>query len=85
MFFCGSVKSISIKRNLKRPSDREYRVISEREPEGISEAVAINLPALHHIRRNIQLLRQANQQLTNRANIKDVPELPPRISTILHQ
>ena len=41
------------------------QVILGRELEGISEAVAINLPALHDIRRNIRLLRQANQQLTN--------------------
>ena len=42
----------------------------------MSEAAAINLPALHHIRRNIRLQRQANQQLPNPANRDDVPELP---------
>ena len=43
---------------------------------GISEAAAINLPALHHIRRNIRLQRQVNQQLPIPANREDVPELP---------
>ena len=42
----------------------------------MSEAAAINLPALHHIRRNIRLQRQANQQLPNPANRDNVPELP---------
>ena len=43
---------------------------------GISEAAAFNLQALHHIRRNIRLQRQANQQLLIPANREDVPELP---------
>ena len=65
----------NIKRRATEAED-PAQVISGRELEGISEAVAINLPALCHIR-NIRLLRQANQQLTNQANIKDVPELSP--------
>ena len=40
------------------------------------EAAAINLPALRHIRKNIRLQRQANQQLPIAANREDVPELP---------
>ena len=43
---------------------------------GISEAAAINLPAMHHIRRNMWLQRQADQQLPIPANREDVPELP---------
>ena len=31
---------------------------------------------MHHIRRNIRLQRQANQQLPIPANTEDVPELP---------
>ena len=41
-----------------------------------SEAATINLPALYHIRRNIRLQRQANQQLPSPANREDIPELP---------
>ena len=52
------------------------QIILGRELGGISEAAAINLPALRHIRRNIRLQRQANQQLPIRANREDVPELP---------
>ena len=81
---CKMAKFIAnIKRRATEAED-PAQVISGRELEGISEAVAINLAALCHIR-NIRLLRQANQQLTNRANIKDVAELSPWISTILHQ
>ena len=65
----------NIKRRAAEAEDLA-QVISGRELEGILEAVANNLPALRHIR-NMRLLRQANQQLTNRANIKDVAELSP--------
>ena len=65
----------NIKRRATETEDLA-QVISGRELEGILEAVANNLPALRHIR-NMRLLRQANQQLTNRANIKDVAELSP--------
>ena len=65
----------NIKRRATEAED-PAQVISGRELEGISEAVAINLAALCHIR-NIRLLRQANQQLTNQANIKNVLELSP--------
>ena len=40
------------------------------------EAAAINLPALCHMRRDIRLQRQANQQLPSQANREDVPGLP---------
>ena len=81
---CKMAKFIAnIKRRATEAED-PAQVISGRELEGISEAVAINLAALCHIR-NIRLLRQANQQLTNQANIKNVLELSPWISTILHQ
>ena len=52
------------------------QIILGRELGGISEAAAINLPALRHIRRNIRLQRQANQQLPITANREDVLELP---------
>ena len=40
---------------------------------GILEAEDINLPALRHIRRNIRLQSQANQQLLIPADREDVP------------
>ena len=46
------------------------------ELRGTSESAAINLPVLHHIRRNIWLQRQGNQQLPSPANREDVPEVP---------
>ena len=52
------------------------QVILGIELEGISEAAAINVPVLRHVRRNIRLQRQANQQLPIPANREDVPELP---------
>ena len=52
------------------------QVILEIKLGGISEAGAINLPALHHIRRNIRLQRLANQQLPIPADRKDFLELP---------
>ena len=73
----------NIKRRARETQD-PVQVILERELGGISEAAAVNLPALHHIRWNIQLQRQANQQLPSPANRKDVPEIPS-ISTILRQ
>ena len=51
------------------------QVILGIEIGGISEVAAINLPALHHIRRNIRLQRQANQQLPIQANREYVPKL----------
>ena len=51
---------------------------------GISQAAAINLPALDYIRRNIRLQRQTNEEIPSPVNIEDVPE-PPSISTILRQ
>ena len=44
------------------------QVILGIELGGISEVAAINLLALHHIRRNIRLQRQVNQQLPIPAN-----------------
>ena len=46
-----------------------------RELGRISDAAVIDLPALCHIRRNIQLQEQAYLQLPNPADRKDVPEL----------
>ena len=51
------------------------QVILGIELGGISEVAAIILPALHHIRRNIRLQRQANQQLPIQANREYVPKL----------
>ena len=68
-----------VRANVKRRATETQdpvQVILGRELGGISEAAAINLPALHHIRRNIRLQRQANQQLPIPANREDVPELP---------
>ena len=51
--------------NIKRRATETQeltQVILGRELEGISEVAAINLPALNHIRRNVRLQRQANQQ-----------------------
>ena len=60
------------------------QVILGRKFGGISQAAAINLPALDYKRRNIRLQRQANEEMPSPANIEDVPE-PPSISTILRQ
>ena len=67
--------SANIKRRATETQD-PAQVILGIELGGISEAAAINLPALHHIRRNIRLQRQVNQQLPIPANREDVPELP---------
>ena len=63
-----------IKRRATETQD-PAQVILGRELGGILKAAAINLPALHHIRRNIRLQKQANQQLPSPANREDVPEL----------
>ena len=68
-----------VRANIKRraaETEAPAQVILGRELRGISEAAAINLQALHHIRRNIRLQRQAKQQLPNLAEGEDVPELP---------
>ena len=68
-----------VRANIKRratETQNPAQVILRRELGGISEAAAINLPALHHIRRNIRLQKQSNQQLPSPANREDVPELP---------
>ena len=68
-----------VRANIKRRATETQdpaQVILGIELGGISEAAAINLPALHHIRRNIRLQRQVNQQLPIPANREDVPELP---------
>ena len=65
----------NIKRRVTETQD-PAQVILGIELGGILEAAAVNLPALHHIRRNIRLQRQANQQLPSPANGEDVPELP---------
>ena len=65
---------VNIKRRATDTQDPAH-VILGIELGGISEAAAINLPALHHIRRNM-LQRQTNQQLPIPANREDVPELP---------
>ena len=67
-----------VRANIKRRATETQdpaQVILGRELGGISEAAAINFPVLHHIRRNIRLQRQANQQLPSPANREDVPEL----------
>ena len=67
-----------VRANIKRKAtETQYpaQVILGIELGEISEAVAINLPALYHIRRNIQLQRQANQKPPIPANREDVPEL----------
>ena len=69
-----------VRANIKRRATETQdpaQVILGIELGGISEAAAINLPALHHITRNIRLQRQVNQQLPILAN-RDVPELPLR-------
>ena len=58
------------------------QIILGRELVGISKAAAINLPDLRHIRRNIRLQRQANQQLPITANREDVLELPFNINDL---
>ena len=68
-----------VRANIKRRATETQdpaQVILGIELGGILEAAAINLPARHHIRRNIRLQRQANQQLPIPANREDVPELP---------
>ena len=68
---CGMTK---VRANIKRRATHvPAQVILGGQLGGISEAAAINLPAL---RRNIRLQRQANQQLPNPTNRQDVPELP---------
>ena len=67
-----------VRANIKRRATETQdpaQVILGRELGGISKVAAINLPALHHIRRNM-LQRQANPQLPIPANREDVPELP---------
>ena len=64
-----------VRANIKRKATETQdlaQAILERELGGESEAAAINLPALHHIRRIIRLQRQANQQLPSPANRQDV-------------
>ena len=68
-----------VRANIKRRATETQdpaQVILGIELGGISEAAAINLPAMHHIRRNMWLQRQADQQLPIPANREDVPELP---------
>ena len=70
---------VKVRANIKRRATETQdpaQVVLGRELGGISEAGAINLPALHHIRRNIWFQWQVNQQLRNPANREDVPELP---------
>ena len=70
---------VKVRANIKRRATETQdpsQVVLGRELGGISEAGAINLPALHHIRRNIWFQRAVNQQLPNPANREDVPELP---------
>ena len=72
-------ETAKVRANIKRRATETRdpaQVILGIELGGISEAAAINLPALHHIRRNIRLQRQVNQQLPIPANREDVPELP---------
>ena len=67
-----------VRANIKRRATETQdpaQVILGRELGGISKVAAINLPALHHIRRNM-LQRQANPQLPIPTNREDVPELP---------
>ena len=64
----------NIKRRATETQD-PAQVILGIELGGISETAAINLPALHYLRRNIRLQMQANQQLPIPANREDVPEL----------
>ena len=67
-----------VRANIKRRATETQdpaQVILGRELGGISKVAAINLPALHHIRRNM-LQRQANPQLPIPANREGVPELP---------
>ena len=68
-----------VRANIKRratETQHPAQSILERELGGESEATAIKLPALHHIRRTIQLQRQANQQLTSPGNRQDILALP---------
>ena len=67
-----------VRANIKRRATETQdpaQVILGIELGGISEAAAINLPVLHHIRRNVRLQRQVNQQLPIPANKEDAPEL----------
>ena len=71
-------ETAKVRANIKRRATETQdlaQVILGIELGGILEAAVINLPALHHIRRNIRLQRQANQQLPIPANREDVPEL----------
>ena len=54
--------SANIKRRATGTQD-SAQVILGRELGGISKAAAIHLPVLYHIRKNIRLQKQANQQL----------------------
>ena len=68
-----------VRPNIKRRATETQdpaQVILGIEFGGISEAAALNLPALRLIRRNIRLQRQANQQLPITANREDVHEIP---------
>ena len=79
----GEIAKVRV--NIKRRAT-ETQVILGGELGGISEVAAINFPVLHHIRRNIQLQRQANQQPPNPVDTEDVPELndPASMSSSLY-
>ena len=75
-----------VRANIKRRATETQdpaQVILGIELGGISEAAAINLPALHHIRRNIRLQRQVNQQLP-RGNFSRGTSLVATKSHALH-
>ena len=61
---------MKVRANIKRRATETQdptQVILGRKLGGISKVSVINWPALHHMRRNISLQRQANQQLPNPA------------------
>ena len=66
-----------VRANIKRRATETQdpaQVLLGRVLGEISKIAAINLPALHHIRRNIRLQRQVNQQVRTPAKREDAPE-----------